>query len=149
NLHRLQPSLVGSPQEPPSWHKPNEDEILHVPTETAIVTARIRRHTHDLQRVLTEMGAAAGITEKVRSKTAAHALRTRGQHITNIVETTRADVMDKIASAYDEGLSIPNTATEIRSVMSESSIDRAVMIARTEMIGVVNTASLNLASQID
>lgn len=65
-----------------------------------------------------------------------------GSQIQGIAETTQADVMRIIRESYEQGLSIPDTAKAIRSGMKESSMARAVLIARTELAGAVNGGSL-------
>jgi 2'-5' RNA ligase len=72
----------------------------------------------------------------------AKALSQSGSKITEIADTTRANVMDIISTAYDEGLSIPDTATLIESAMRDSAEVRARMIARTELVGAINGGSL-------
>lgn len=65
-----------------------------------------------------------------------------GSQIVGIAQTTQADVMAIIRMAYEQGLSIPDTAKAIRTGMAEASIARATLIARTEMVGAVNGGSL-------
>jgi hypothetical protein len=147
NWRRMQPTTAAAG--PPDWHVPNEDEVLHPPSVAPIVAARLRKHMHDAERILTEIGADALVPYGVRSKTARAVLAARGFHITSIVETTRAEVMGHLGDAYEAGESIPKAAARVRSAMAETNLARATMIARTELIGAKNAASVRLASSID
>lgn len=92
--------------------------------------------------------AAAATSERaaamfdVTNPLVAKAFSQTGAKITEIADTTRANVMDIISTAYDEGLSIPDTAKLIESAMRDSAEVRARMIARTELVGAINGGSL-------
>lgn len=65
-----------------------------------------------------------------------------GQQIQSIARTTQRDAMRAIKDAYEQGLSIPDTADLIRSTIKGSTEARARLIARTELAGAVNSGSL-------
>lgn len=65
-----------------------------------------------------------------------------GSQVVEIADTTRLNVMRIVRASYQEGLSIPHTAAAIREGMADASTARATLIARTELAGAVNGASL-------
>lgn len=89
----------------------------------------------------------AGITFDVLNPFTARVLAQSGSQITEISQTTQAEVMRVIKLAHDEGLTIPDTAKAIQAHMAEAAPDRATLIARTELAGAVNGGSL-AATQI-
>jgi len=69
-------------------------------------------------------------------------------NITAISDTTREQVRAVIAKAYEDGLSVPDTASAIRDYAGFISESRAVLIARTEFAGLVNGGSLAATSVV-
>jgi 2'-5' RNA ligase len=90
----------------------------------------------------------AGLSFDVANPLIDGLLAKTGQHITGIADTTQANVMRAVGSAYQSGLTIPDTAKLITQVMHEAAGPRSVMIARTEMTSAVNGASLAAAQLI-
>lgn len=84
------------------------------------------------------IGAVWDVTNPLTAKVLAQS----GSQITEIAKTTQLNVMRIVKASYEEGLSIPDTAKAIRAGMAEASIARATLIARTELVGVVNGGSL-------
>lgn len=136
-------TAAGPPPEPPPWTPPFPDEIIDVDA----LTAQIRAKTDPvrdafLEAAMTPALKAAGLAFDVTNPLTAKVLAGSGAKVRDIAETTRLNVMRIIRSAYDNGLSIPQTATAIRAGMEAASKTRATMIARTELASVVNGGSL-------
>lgn len=93
--------------------------------------------------------AAAGLAFDVTNPMIAGVAGRIGQHITFIAETTRLNAMRIVRRSYEEGLSIPDTATAIRAGMASASVARSRLIARTEMTSLVNGGSLAATRIID
>lgn len=133
---------------PPDWTAPAGDELVDV----AALTRRMRGKTDPVRQavVKTTMGRAleaSGISFDASNPLVAKVLAQTGSHISEIADTTRANVMRIISASYDEGLTIPDTAAAIRAGMAEAAPIRARLIARTELVGAVNGGSL-AATQI-
>ena len=86
-----------------------------------------------------------GISWDVTNPFTARVLQQSASQIQHIAETTRAQVLEAIDEAYQQGLSIPNAAALIKERMLESTPARARLIARTELSGIVNGGSLTAA----
>lgn len=129
--------------DPPPWTSPAANELIDVDT----LVASLRTKTDPVRTAVVETvmkTVVEGVGEEwdVTSPFIGKALETTGSQITNIAETTQVNVMRIIRTAYEQGLSIPDTATAIRAGMKEASAARATLIARTEMVGATNVASL-------
>lgn len=144
--------LIGAPAvtaaapkntQPPSWGAPSPDELLDI---DALVQALLSKtgpvRLAFLERVMTDTLEKAGLSFDVTNPFTAKVLAQTASQVTHIAETTRANVMRIIDRAYNEGLSIPNTADLIRAGMKAATPARATLIARTELAGAVNGGSL-------
>jgi 2'-5' RNA ligase len=112
--------------------------------------AGLRGKTDAVRRevIRTMMKAAlegAGLSFDVSNPLVARILARAASQITHISRTTQLDVMRIIRAAYEEGLSIDDTAKAIRAQMKEANPARARLIARTELAGAVNGGSLSAA----
>lgn len=128
---------------PARWTAPAGSELVDV--EALAQTLRTRTDPVRQALVASTMTPSleqAGLSFDVTNPLTAKALASTGQHIVDISDTTRANVMAIVRTAYEEGLSIDDTATAIQVGMFEASADRARVIARTELIGAVNGGSL-------
>jgi 2'-5' RNA ligase/predicted ABC-type ATPase len=140
--------LVGVPAltaagTPPDWTAPAGDEVVDVDS----LVQQIREKTDPVRQAMVETTMtpalrAAGLSFSVTNPLTAKVLAGAGAKVTNIAETTRLNVMRTIRAAYDNGLSIPQTASVIREGMASAAPARATMIARTELAGAVNGGSL-------
>ncbi len=132
----------------PDWTSPARDEILDVDS----LVASLRTKTDPIRQAVIETTARpalddVGIEYDVTNPFTRKALAQSGSQITEISKTTQFNVMRIIRTSYDQGLSIPDTATAIRVGMTEAAPARATLIARTELAGAVNGGSL-AATQI-
>jgi 2'-5' RNA ligase len=100
-----------------------------------------------IESMMKESLQGVGLMFDATNPFAARVLSQSASQITHISKTTQLDVMRVIRAAYDEGLSIPDTAKAIQAHMREASPARARLIARTELVGAVNGGSL-AATQI-
>jgi 2'-5' RNA ligase len=133
----------------PDWTPPAIDELI----DGDALAAQFRGKTDPVRlalihEVLGASLAGAGLSFDVSNPLIDGLLAQTGKHITSIVDTTRANVMRVIGSSYQAGLSIPDTAQAIQTVMTDAAPVRAVMIARTEMASAVNGASLLAANAV-
>jgi hypothetical protein len=144
NLYAFQPLGLAAAGEPP-FSMPDPDEVLHLPTERVIIAASVAKHWDAIMAILVEIGAESGISFSVRNRLVREVLTDRGQHITGIVETVRAEVMTQLQDAYDHGESLRKASRRVATAMGGASKRRATVIARTEMTGAVNGASVRLA----
>lgn len=128
---------------PPLWTAPAGDEVVDV----AQLAQDIRAKTEPVRQALiqTTMTPAleqVGLSFDLTNPLTQKALASTGAKITGISETTRADAMKVIQSAWSSGLSIDHTAQMLSLVMQADALDRARTIARTELVGAVNGGSL-------
>lgn len=145
--YRLQltgaPPLTAAGDGSPGWTPPVGDELVDVEE----IVGKLRGKTDPVRQavvetVMVESLNGVGIDFDVTNPHTAGVLEHSGQHITYIAETTRENVNRIVGASYREGLSIPATAKAIRQGMTEASVKRSVLIARTEMVGAVNGGSL-------
>lgn len=116
---------------PPQWTAPAPAEVLDV---TALI-AEIKARTEPIRQAfiksaMTPVLEAAGLNWDVHNPLISGVLAKSASQVTNITETTQADVMDIIGQSYQAGLSIPDTAEAIRSGMKQASVTRSTLIAR-------------------
>jgi len=69
------------------------------------------------------------------------------RRITNVSDTTRAQIIGAVARGYDEGLGQDGVAGFIRDLIPGMSGARAGMIARTETHGAANYGSVSAAAE--
>lgn len=132
----------------PQWSSPAGDEILDVEG----LVASLRTKTDPIRMAVIETTARpalddVGIEYDTTNPFTRKVLAQTGSQITEISKTTQLNVMRIVRESYDQGLSIPDTATAIRVGMTEAAPARATLIARTELAGAVNGGSL-AATQI-
>ena len=69
------------------------------------------------------------------------------RHITNITETTRAQIISGIARGEAEGLGVAGVARFVRDLVPSLSVQRANLIARTETHGAANYGANGAAKE--
>lgn len=143
NLHRHQPIVAAGD---PDWSMPNEDEVLPIEQQRALVAAAMRREFAELHKILLDTGASAGLGFDVRNRIVDEVIAERGQHITRITETIRAEIMTQLRDAYEGGESLRQASRRVATTLGERSTKRAQVIAATELAGAKNGASVRLAS---
>lgn len=142
-------TAAGTPADPPpNWVPPAGDEVIDVQA----VVAKFRGKTDPVRQAVVEsvmkpMLAGAGIAWDATNPLTAGVLAQSGSQIVGIAETTQLNVMRTIKESYEAGLTIPDTAKAIRAGMRDATPARALLIARTELVGAVNGGSL-AATQI-
>lgn len=134
------------------WPLPKEGITAAAAGDSFCLPTELRGKTDPVRlafvkTVMTPALAEAGLTFDVQNPLVGKVIAQAGSHIRSISQTTQLDVMKVIRASYDEGLSITDTAQAIRAYMKEASRTRATMIARTELAGAQNGASL-AATQI-
>lgn len=130
----------------PNWTPPAVDEVFDMDAFVAQIRAKtdpVRNAV--VKTVMKPTLDGVGISFDTTNPFTANALSKAGQHVTSIADTTRSDIQNVIDASYQAGLSIPNTAKAIKSTMKSSATTRALMIARTELVGAVNGGSLAAA----
>lgn len=119
---------------PPPWHPPHPDEVVDVDE----IIGRLRtkgdpvRRTAIRQAALPALGEV-GLDFDITNPFVNAVLDKTGAEVVNIAETTRLNILRIIRDGYEQGLTIPDTATAIREGMKDASEFRSTMIARTEM----------------
>lgn len=128
------------------WTPPDADELMNraaLDQELQAELAAIQAQA--VQRVVDGIATTLGIRLDLRNPLMQGVLAGRGQKITHIGESLRADVMGQVNDAWERGLSIRDTAALISEHGTEFAASRAATIARTEIIGAANQASLAAA----
>lgn len=137
-LPRVALVAAGSPT--PKWSRPHEAELgdqLRAIYATDKKTTPIR--VEAMRAVTSPPLQVIGLNFSLRNPFIRGALLQAGTKITNIVETTRHDLMGIIDKSWQDGLSIPHTAEALRGYGLSNA--RATLIARTELIGISNGGS--------
>lgn len=142
--------LTAAAGEPTPWTAPAADEIIDV----AALVSKLRTKTDPVRLALikTTMDPAlenAGLSFDVTNPYIGAVIGKSGAQIKGIAETTQINVMKIIKASYDQGLSIPDTAAAISQGMAAAAPDRATLIARTELAGAVNGASLAATQMVE
>lgn len=146
-------SLVAATGDPPGWVPPSTDELLSLDE----VIGHYRGKTDPVRHAAINDFFDAFGNEVLRSDVKANfhvsnplvaaEIEKTGSQITAVAETTRRNVRGIVSRAYQEGLSIDATAKAIREYATSISASRAILIARTEFVGLVQGGQL-AATQI-
>lgn len=131
-----------------TWTAPSPSEVVDVQALAKTLRGKtdpVRQAV--IQSVMTPSLDAVGVGFDVSNPFASKVLSQSASQIVNIAETTQLNVMRIIKEAHQQGFSIPETAKAIQTGMAEASVERATLIARTELVGAVNGGSL-AATQI-
>jgi 2'-5' RNA ligase len=142
-------TAAGNGTPPPAgWTAPAGDELIDVAALAAALSAK----TDPVREAAVKAMVAAAIDDvgvgfDIEHPLVGRALAQAGSQVTNVAETTRANVMRAVMGAHAEGLSIPETVKLIRAGMKAANPARATMIARTELGRAVNGAAV-AATQI-
>ncbi len=128
-------------------HPPNEDEVI--PHELADQVDRLtKRERAELVKLLAAAYEAHGIAWDVHGNFTPELLDKIGAHATFATEKELRDIYrGVIQTAAEEGYSIPRTAGAITQAVDGIAGYRATALARTVLIGLVNGASQNAATE--
>lgn len=133
-------TMAAAARPTPRWSKPHPEELgnqLRAQYAAEKKTEPIR--VEAMRAVTTPPLQVIGLSFSLHNPFIRGALIQAGTQITNILETTRRDLMGIIDSSWEDGLSIPNTAKALQAYGLDNA--RAVLIARTELIGISNGGS--------
>lgn len=148
NANEALDKALDAASDAPGWTPPEDDEIASLDEVIGMLRGKtdpVRESAvNDYFASFGQTAAAAGIRAnwELTNPMIASMLERTGSNITNVAETTREAVRATMLKAYDAGLSVPDTAKAIQSMMVDASDARAVLIARTEFTGLVQGASL-------
>lgn len=131
------------------WQPPHPDEIYPDDANDRIHNATDQLRNEMFAATVGGVSGKVGVSLDLSNPLLAGVLQGMGQHITAVAESQRAAIMGVVQGAYDSGLSIANTAAAIRSETAISSVVRATAIARTELTGATNAASVAAASEVN
>lgn len=125
----------------PSWSIPDLDELFTLQYGSEVIEAATREARNAM--ALAATGPWASATDPaVRSRLTATVLQLLAMRITEVTQHVREHAAVVLRESLDAGLSVPNTAKALSSGFREFAPARARLIARTEMIGAANAASL-------
>lgn len=128
------------------WGMPDLDELFTRDDLARLLEERTASARAEmLHEATADLFAAFALEPNIRESITLQVTRLLGQRITNVSDSIRNEAGSILRSALDQGLSIPNSAELLSSRLSLFSIARSTMIARTEMIGAANSASLGAA----
>lgn len=125
---------------------PDADEIYDLLQAERLLHARTDGIRVDVARsAMAPSLAAMGIRFDVQNPVVRYVLLQAGQKIQQVSRTQRQEIMALLQAAHDDGLSIPKAARAVSAGVRGISAQRAVVIARTEIVGVSNGGSLQVA----
>lgn len=127
------------------WQVPSSDEVYDMLLAQAVITDRTRVARDQMWRAQARVWGPLGLGLDQVNLLLEGVYPTLGQRITMIAETQRETIMSVIDQAWRDGLSIRDTALAIRADALSTTRWRAEMIARTEIIGAQNAASVMTA----
>jgi SPP1 gp7 family putative phage head morphogenesis protein len=136
--------VAAAPADLPEWRMPIPADLLDEASMQAELEARAKLLRADVAAT-TSHSVAAGLgisfeqSNRLLHRVIAHQ---SGMHITTAPEDLTRVMMGSLQESYDAGASIPRAARAMRSAGYAHSKAYAERIARTELIGAVNGASL-------
>lgn len=128
----------------PSWRMPIPVDLLDEAAMEVELEARARTYSDDVARTTTaSMAANLGIEFNQSNALLEDVIAAQaGSRITTAPKDLVKVMMGSLQESYDKGHSIPKAARAMRDAGYAHSKSYAVRIARTELIGAVNAASL-------
>jgi hypothetical protein len=134
----------------PSFTPPEEQELIDADKLAADAKKRTAgAHRRALRAVMDPALADAQISFDVKNPLIARQFEKLGVRAQDLGVAVRAQIANAIRDAYNGGLSIPDTADRIVQAVDGISDTRAMLLARTDMIGLVNGGSLAAAQLVD
>jgi 2'-5' RNA ligase len=134
----------------PKWSPPEESQLLNGETmqqDARKRTLAARKNT--LKAVMAPALAEVGVGFDLTNPLIAGLVDGLGARTTDLGDAISAQIAQAVADSYQQGLSIPNTAAAIRAAVDGISDVRATMLARTEMISLVNGGSIAAARLVN
>lgn len=130
---------AGDDQTPPGWVPPDVDEIIDLlEFDATAADAALRIHK---QAIAAALSATPEIGLDVTSPFALPLLEQVGTKSVNLGLAARDVILKVISESYSQGLSVPNTARELRANIDHLSTTTARMQARTDLNGLANGAN--------
>lgn len=131
---------------PTDWTVPHDADQLF----PEAWSAELEQANRDLREALLhaslgELAAELGVRFDLKNPLMAGVLEQAGQHITGVTETQRLEIMRLLNLSWEAGESVRQAAQRLLSESTIRAMTRAQMIARTEIIGTSNGASLAAA----
>lgn len=131
----------------PNWQVPDLDELFTLQYGVDVMqdlTWSAREHL-----VLAATGPWADPADPaVRSRITGQVLALLGTRITEVTEHVREETAYLLRQSLDAGDSVRTAARALSAGMGQFAPGRAMLIARTEMIGATNAASIDAVHQI-
>lgn len=136
--------VVGAAAPKPDWGLPIPATLLDQQAAQAALEDESKTHRDRGATTAGQlMGSSLAIRLDVTNALLAGVIASqKGMHIVTAPEDLVSTLMTSLQASYDAGLSIPKAAREMRKAGYAHSQGYAERIARTELIGAVNEASL-------
>jgi hypothetical protein len=134
---------VAAAAEPSRWHIPDAEELVPLSLRDLLQKRRDQQARIRLvSSFVGDVAAALDLSWNVRSPLAEGVVARGGARIVTVAGTVRNDVMAVVQASWEQGLSIPDAADAIRTQAESLTDYMAKRIARTELAGLVNGASV-------
>jgi hypothetical protein len=131
---------------PARWTIPDPESLVPVSLADVLMARRNQRaRLRIVDAVVGDVAAALDLSWNVTNPLADRVVARAGHRIVTVIGTVRRDVMAVVQAAHEQGLSIADAAEAIRSQAPSLTDTMARRIARTELIGLVNGASVTSA----
>ncbi len=132
------------------WQPPPEGLLFDPEAAAETVTAdAAATHRRIFKDVAGKVLGFAGIAWDVKSPFARHFLDGLGQRTGALLgQGVQPVIQATVADAYDRGLSVPDTAALITENVADAGIVQARMLARTDLNGLANGASVMAATLV-
>lgn len=129
------------------WQPPPEGILFQIQTAAPVAAAALSRlHRRVVAAVagppLERFGIAWDVSHPLTTELLQNAARRTGERLGEAVQPV---LRAALADAYTEGLSVVDAADRIRSAVEEAAPWQAEMLARTDLNGLANGASVNAA----
>lgn len=134
----------------PKWTPPQTDELID---DAALIADAKKRtaaaHKAAVKAVVAPVVSDIGVAYDVSNPLISGLLEGLGVRAQDLGDAIRAQVADAVLAGYQGGLSVPDTAAKIREAADEISPVRAAMLARTDLVGLANGASVAAARLVN
>lgn len=130
----------------PKWTPPNDDELIDAEKLAAAARKKTKAaHKAALKAMLKPALDDLDIRFDLANPLIDRTFGKLGVRAQDLDAAIRAQVVNAIRDGYSQGLSIPDVAASIMQAVTDISVGRAELLARTDMIGLVNGGSVAAA----
>lgn len=130
----------------PKWTPPQDEQLFDLDALAADAQKRTKAaHQASVKAVMAPALADVGLSYDLTNPLVAGLVDSLGVRAADMGDAVRGDVARSVLDSYQKGLSVIDAAKAIQAAVEEIAPVRAAMLARTDLVGLANGASVAAA----